>query len=91
MLRVLDKNRIRQQYKLDGTEKEKTKWSLKAFCDSDFAGDKNTRLSVTGYGIYLHGCLVSWKSRAMKTHALSSTEAEYIAMSEVVCEILFVR
>ena len=88
---VLDTRKRCLKYKLDGTEKEKTKWSLKAFCDSDFAGDKNTRLSVTGYGIYLHGCLVSWKSRAMKTHALSSTEAEYIAMSEVVCEILFVR
>ena len=46
---------------------------------------------MVGYGIYLFGCLVSWKSRAMRTHTLSSTEAEYIAMSELCCEILFVR
>ena len=64
---------------------------LKAYCDSDYAGDKETRASVTGYCIYLHGCLIAWKSRAQKTVSLSSTEAEYIAVSEVITEILYIK
>ena len=66
-------------------------------CDKDqqrrlmIAGDKNNRKSVTGYGIYILGCLVAWKSRGQKTVSLSSSEAEYLAIADVCTEILFVR
>ena len=66
-------------------------WVVIAFCDSDFAGDKNNRKSVTGYGIYIMGCLVAWKSRGQKTVSLSSSEAEYLAIADVCTEILFIR
>ena len=88
---VLDTQHWSLKYNISANDRRKIKWFFRALCDSDFAGDKNNRLSVLGFGIYLFGCLTSWKSRAMRTHALSSTEAEYIAMSEVCCEILFVR
>ena len=88
---ALDTRHWTLKYKITESDRRKIKWSFRALCDSDFAGDKDNRLSVLGFGIYLFGCLVSWKSRAMRTHALSSTEAEYIAMSELCCEILFVR
>ena len=88
---VLDTRFWMLKYKVNGNLKKKLKWLIRALCDSDFAGDKDTRLSVTGYGVYVMDCLVSWKSRAMRTHALSSTEAEYIALSELCCEILFIR
>ena len=45
---------------------EKDKWELKYMCDSDFAGDKDNRLSVTCYCTYINGCLISWKSRTQK-------------------------
>ena len=66
-------------------------WEIKAYCDSDFAGDKDARKSVSGFCIYVAGCLASWKSHAQKTVTLSSTEAEYVAMSEVCTEILFIK
>ena len=88
---VLDTRHWSLRYKLNDQDRNMMTWNLKAYCDSDFAGDKDTRLSVGGFGIYLFNCLVSWKSRAMRTHALSSTEAEYIAVSEVLCEILFIK
>ena len=88
---VLDTRHWSLKYKITGSDRRKLKWFFRALCDSDFAGDKDNRLSVLGFGIYLFGFLVSWKSRAMRTHALSSTEAEYIVMSELCCEILFVR
>ena len=72
-------------------EKKNLKWNFKCLCDSDYAGDKDTRLSVTGYCVYVNDCLISWKSRAQRCNTLSSTEAEYVALSEICCEILFVR
>ena len=64
-------------------------WKLEALCDSDFANDKDTRYSVYGYIIYFCGVPVAWKSKSMKSVVLSTTEAEYVAVSEVVKEIKF--
>jgi hypothetical protein len=65
-------------------------WEFQAFCDSDYSGDRDKRLSVTGYIIYLMGVAIAWKARAQRSVTLSSTEAEYVAISEVCREILFV-
>ena len=65
-------------------------WDLMVFSDSDWAGDKECRRSVTGFIIYFMGAPIFWKSRLQKTVALSSTEAEYYAISEVSKEIKFV-
>jgi hypothetical protein len=65
-------------------------WSLRVFCDSDWAGDSETRISVTGFILYLMNVPVCWRSKAQKGVTLSSTEAEYVAMSEEVKEIKFI-
>ena len=65
-------------------------WHLEAFSDSDFANDKETRISVYGYVIYFCGVPVAWKSKSMRSVVLSTTEAEYVAISEVVKEIKFI-
>ena len=62
-------------------------WKLEALSDRDFANDKDTRYSVYGYIIYFCGITVVWKSKSMKSDVLSTTEAEYVAVSEVVKEI----
>jgi hypothetical protein len=67
------------------------KWEMKAFCDSDFAGDKETRISVTGFVIYVMGALILWRSRGQKSVTLLSSEAEYVALSEVCAEIMFIK
>ena len=61
---------------------------LEAISDSDFANDKDTRYSVYGYIIF-SGVSMAWKSKSMKSVVLSTTEAEYVAVSEVVKEIHF--
>jgi len=68
----------------------KEKWEMTVFTDSDYAGDKETRRSVTGFVIYLRGVPVSWKSRGQKSVTLSSTEAEFVALSEAAKEIKFI-
>ena len=57
--------------------------------DSDFANDKDTRYSVYGYIIYFCVIAVVWKSKSMKSLVLSTTEAEYVVVSEVVKVIKF--
>ena len=66
------------------------KWVLKALSDSDFTSDKETRISVYGYVIYLCGIPIAWRSKGVKSLVLSTTEAEYIALSEVVKELKFI-
>jgi hypothetical protein len=41
--------------------------------------------------VYFCGAPISWKSKSGKSVTLSSTEAEYFALSEVAKEILFVK
>jgi hypothetical protein len=51
-----------------------------AYTDSDWAADKIQRWSVTDYFFKLADGIISWCSHAQKTIALSSTEAEYMAL-----------
>ena len=62
-------------------------WFIQAFSDSDFVGDRETRRSVHGYFVYFCGIPIAWKSKGMRSVVLSTTEAEYIALSEVVKEM----
>ena len=70
--------------------KDMIKWALKALSDSDFASDKETRISVFAYIIYFCGIPIAWRSKGMKSVVLSTTEAEYMALSEVVKELKFI-
>ena len=60
------------------------------YSDSDWAGDKDNRRSVTGYMLFLNGVLIAWKSKLQRTVALSSSEAEFYACGEAVKEVPFV-
>ncbi|KAG7336872.1 reverse transcriptase RNA-dependent DNA polymerase, partial [Nitzschia inconspicua] len=62
-----------------------------AYCDSDFAGDMGNRRSITGFLIYLFGVPISWKSKQQGGVTLSSSEAEYYAISEVSMELKFIK
>ena len=61
------------------------------YCDSDYAGDLDKRRSTTGYLFTLAKALVSWKSTLQSTVALSKTEAEYMAIIEVVKEAIWLH
>ena len=65
-------------------------WILKGLSDADFSTDADTRKSVTGFIFYLMGCPISWNSKGQGAVALSSTELEYYALSEIVQNVKFV-
>ena len=65
--------------------------SLVGYVDSDYAGDLDKRRSLTGYVFTLGGSAVSWKASLQPVVALSTTEAEYIAVTEVIKEGIWLR
>lgn len=64
---------------------------LDCLVDSGWAGDIVDRNSTTGYLIRLYGNIIFWKSRKQKTVTKSSTAAEYVALSEAITEVEFVK
>lgn len=64
---------------------------IDCFVDSDYAGDSVDRKSTSGYVIRMHGNVIFWKSKKQNVVAKCSTFAEYIALSEAVTEVLFIR
>ena len=61
------------------------------YVDSDYAGDLDKRRSTTGYVFTLAGGPISWKSTLQSTVALSTTEAEYMAVTEAVKEAIWLQ
>lgn len=72
-------------------ENETPNLKVVAFVDSNYATNKETRKSVSGYLVTVGGCLVSWTSKTQPSVTLSSTEAEYVSMSMCTTEVKFVQ
>ena len=66
--------------------------SIVGFCDSDW-GSSPDRRSISGYCYTLNtkGPLISWSSSKQRVVALSSSEAEYVAMTDAMKEANFLR
>lgn len=61
------------------------------YCDADWANDADTRHSITGSIFMFQGGPVAWQSKKQGSVALSTTEAEYIALSATCQEALWLR
>ena len=60
-------------------------------CDSDYGKDENDRKSISGRINTLGGMITNWSSKKQNTVSLSSTEAEYQALSECAQESVFTQ
>ncbi|GJZ40597.1 retrovirus-related pol polyprotein from transposon TNT 1-94 [Tanacetum coccineum] len=61
------------------------------FVDSDYAKDPDKGRFITSYPFLVHGCVVSWKATLQYVVALSTIEAEYMALTEAVKEAISLR
>ncbi|GJV67943.1 hypothetical protein Tco_1483452 [Tanacetum coccineum] len=68
-----------------------TAMALTAYADADHAGCQDTRISTSGSAQFLGDKLLSWSSKKQTSTSISSTEAEYIAMSGCCAQILWMR
>lgn len=66
-------------------------FSLEAFADADWANDPLGRKSYTGFIVKFGTNTVNWESRKQRCVTMSSTEAEYLAISDVCKDILFIK
>ncbi|KAI4331921.1 hypothetical protein L6164_016867 [Bauhinia variegata] len=72
-------------------EKNDVGQHIVGYCDSDYAGDLDKCRSTTGYVFTLAKAPISWKSTLQSTVALSTTEAEYMAITEAVKEAIWLQ
>ena len=61
------------------------------YSDADWAGDEDSRKSTSGYLFMMAGAATSWKSRKQTCVALSTAEAEYVALAGAVQEATWMR
>jgi hypothetical protein len=61
------------------------------YVDSDYAGDLDRRRSLTGYVFTVGSYVVSWKAVLHPVVALSTTEAEYMAIAEACKELIWLK
>nr|GEV21145.1 hypothetical protein [Tanacetum cinerariifolium] len=66
-----------------------TDMAFTAYADADHAGCQDTRRCTSGSAQFLGDKLVSWSSKKQKSTAISSTKAEYIALSGCCSQILW--
>jgi hypothetical protein len=70
---------------LGGSDKD-----LEAYADADWASQPH-RHSMSGYTVLLHSSPVAWSTQKQTIIALSTAEAEYIALTMVMREILYLQ
>jgi len=61
------------------------------YSDSDWAGDLDDRKSTSGYLFQISGAAVSWRSKKQTCVALSTAEAEYMALAGAAQEAIWMR
>ncbi|XP_070014442.1 secreted RxLR effector protein 161-like [Nicotiana sylvestris] len=86
------KIQLKEEFEIkDLVFKQEGDQSVVGYCDSDFAGDLDKRRSTTGYVFTFARAPVSWKSTLQSTIGLSTTEAEYMAITEAVKEAIWLQ
>ncbi|KAK3032792.1 hypothetical protein RJ639_035895 [Escallonia herrerae] len=72
-------------------DRDGAKGEVFGFVDSDYVGDLDSRRSMTGYVFTFYRGPICWKSVLQSTTALSTTEAEYMALTEAAKEALWLK
>lgn len=78
-------------YKLNLSCNGVNPFKLIGYSDADWSSDTTDRKSNTGYVFQIGGATICWTSRKQTGVALSSMEAEYVALSEACRELLWLR
>lgn len=67
----------------------KTSHRVTGFVDADWANCQIDRRSYTGFAFVFNNAAICWESKKQRTVALSSTEAEYMALTEATKESMY--
>ncbi|XP_059057424.1 uncharacterized protein LOC131851019 [Achroia grisella] len=61
------------------------------YVDADYGNNLVDRRSFTGFVYMMSGAPISWEARKQRTVALSTTEAEYMALAEACKEAIYLK
>ncbi|EJD32620.1 hypothetical protein AURDEDRAFT_77562 [Auricularia subglabra TFB-10046 SS5] len=64
---------------------------LRGYCDASFGTEALDWRSMSGYAFTLFGGAISWRAKKQSVVALSTAEAEYIALSQATREVIWIR
>jgi len=81
---------------LKGTSKmhlsfRRSNLTLQGFSNANLGGHLDGRKSTTGYIFTIGGTTISWKSKLQGRVSLSTTEVEYVAISEAAKEMIWLK
>lgn len=65
--------------------------AITIYCDADYAGDKSTRKSTSGYIVFANGQPLSWRSVKQNCISTSTVESEYVAACIAAKEGVWIR
>ena len=82
---------VRGTAKMKLSFRKEGQFIVRGYCDADYGADLDKRRSITGMVFTVGGNVVSWRSSLQKYIALSTTEAEWIALGEASKEAMWLR
>ena len=74
-----------------GIEYTRSDGKLEGYSDANWAGDHADRRPISGYVFQLANGAITWASRKQNSVALSTCEAEYMALSVTTQEVIWLR
>ncbi|GFV66103.1 retrovirus-related Pol polyprotein from transposon TNT 1-94 [Trichonephila clavipes] len=78
-----------QEYKLELTKVKSLK--LRCYSDSDFATNRDDRVSMGGFITFIDETPISWRTFKQKSVSLSTKEAEYVSLTEAAKEFIWLK
>ncbi|GFW96554.1 retrovirus-related Pol polyprotein from transposon RE1 [Trichonephila clavipes] len=78
-----------QEYKLELSKVKSLK--LRCYSDSDFATNRDDRVSMGGLITFIDETPISWQTFKQKSISLSTMEAEYVSLTEAAKEFIWLK
>ncbi|GFW49817.1 retrovirus-related Pol polyprotein from transposon TNT 1-94 [Trichonephila clavipes] len=78
-----------QEYKLELSEVKSLK--LRCYSNSDFATNRDDRVSMGGFITFIDETPISWRTFKQKSVSLSTMEAEYVSLTEAAKEFIWLK
>ncbi|GBM24403.1 Retrovirus-related Pol polyprotein from transposon TNT 1-94 [Araneus ventricosus] len=89
LLKLLGYLQSTRNFKLDLSKVNNL--NLKCYSDSDFVANRDDRVSIGGYSLFLDETPISWRMFKQRRESLSTMEAEYITLMEAAKELIWIK
>ncbi|GFT06062.1 retrovirus-related Pol polyprotein from transposon TNT 1-94 [Trichonephila clavipes] len=89
LLRLLGYLKYTQEYKLELSKVKSLK--LRCYSDSDFATNRDDRVSMGGFITFIDETPISWRTFKQISVSLSTMEAEYVSLTEAAKEFIWLK